>query len=285
MVKKVLVADVGGTNTTLGVFNFNDSSLSNIKKIKTNDLDIESELNNYKDLEKLAGASIAVAGPVKLNSVSMTNFNKNFSSKALSKKSNLDVLLINDFEALGFYVKNNGFKKILIVGAGTGLGKVFVLDDVIPSEGGNQDFPFARGEDKLKDFFFKKLKRIPEYEDLVSGRGASLLKDFYSKKRLSSGELDPEFIFSNKDDSLNKLVISSFSKFYGRFIKNSNADFLPEKIFVAGGIARKNPWILKSSDFLSELQHRYLKKPKIILLKDKYAALIGAGVAFKHKNI
>ena len=285
MANELVVGDVGGTNTTLGIFNFYNKKLSSIVKVKTKDLDLNLELSNLVKNNDVSGISLAVAGPIVNSSVEMTNTSKKFSSKALSKKFNLDVLLLNDFEALGFYVKNIGENHALVVGAGTGLGKVLVLDNVISSEGGNQDFPFFASESKLNDFFSKKLNRIPEYEDLISGKGLSMLKEFHSKNKVSSLSLSPENIFLNKDNALNKKVINDFSRFYARFIKNAYSDFLPSKVFVAGGIARRNPSILKSSFFSSEIKHRYLKKPKIVLIKDKYAGLVGAGFAFRHKNI
>jgi glucokinase len=285
MAKKLVVGDIGGTNTTLGIFNVYNKKLSNIVKVKTKDLDLDLELSNLVKNKDISGISLAVAGPVVNSSVSMTNTSKKFSSKVLSKKFGLDVLLLNDFEALGFYVKSLGDNNALVVGAGTGLGKVLVLDKVIASEGGNQDFPFFASENKLNDFFSKKLNRVPEYEDLISGAGLSLLKEFHSGNKLSSSSLNPENIFLKRDDSLNKKVINDFSRFYARFIKNAYSDFLPSKVFVAGGIARRNPDILKSSFFSSQLKHRFLKKPKIVLIKDNYAGLIGASFAFEHKNI
>ena len=284
LVKKLLVGDVGGTNTVLGIYDSNNNSLGRIKKLRTIDLKIESEISNFLEDEKIEGVSLAVAGPVKNGFVKMTNVSKNFSSRGLSKKTGLDVLLLNDFEALGFYAKKRGESKALVVGAGTGLGKVFVLDNVHCSECAHQLFPFLNSEEKLKDFFFKKLKRFPEYDDLVSGKGLVLLKQFHAKKNLSLEEKSPKNIFLESDAS-SKKAVKDFSKFYGRFIKNSYVDFLPDKIFIAGGIARKHPSILKSEGFSEELVHRFFKKPKISLLKDEYAPLFGAGFAFFHKNI
>lgn len=283
MIKKILVGDIGGTNTTLGIFNLKDETLSKIKEIKTKDLNIELELSNMLKEDEVEGISLAVAGHIQKGFVKMTNLPKNFSSKILSKKMNLDVLIINDFEALGFYAKSiSKSARNLVLGAGTGLGKVLVYNnkDVISSEGSHQDFPFKIGEEKLKEFFYKKLKRNAEYDDLISGRGLSLIKEFHAKKKLSLNESNPQLMFLHKDEDINKKTIADFSKFYGRFIKNSAIDFLPDQILVTGGIARKNPWILKNDEFKEELNYRFIKKPKISLLKDKYASLKGAGFAF-----
>ncbi|MCC7574645.1 glucokinase [Candidatus Woesearchaeota archaeon] len=282
MVKKLLVGDVGGTNTFLGVIQGSD--LLKVKEFKTKNVVIYEELSNFLDEYDVKGVSLAVAGPVINGRVSLSNVDKIISSKKLSDLVKQDVLLLNDFEALGFFVKDKTSKG-LVIGAGTGLGKVVVSDKVMGTEGGGVDFPFFSGEENIKDFFSKKLKRHPSYEDLVSGRGLSMLKQYYVKKnRVLSNNFSPSDIFSNNKDVVNKKVIKDFSKFYGRFVKNSSLELLPDKVFIAGGIARKNPEIIKSEEFLNELSV-LSKKPRVSLIKDKYAGLKGAASAFFHKNI
>lgn len=285
MVKKLLVGDIGGTNTTLGVFNPESNKLFNIKNFITKENNIEKEIKNFLEKYSIDGVSLALAGPVIKGDVKLTNVDKEFSSKKLTKKIGIDVLLINDFEALGYYAKNLGVKRGAVVGAGTGLGKVLIDTVVISSEGGRLDFPFEEGEEKHRRFFTKKLKRPPEYDDLVSGRGISMLKEFHSNKKLSEEDIKPENVFTNKNNFLNKKVIDDFSKFYARFIRNTYKEFLPEKILIAGGIARKNPWIIHKKEFESELERELIKKTKIKIIKDEYAGLRGAGFAFIHKNI
>ena len=277
-----MVGDVGGTNTFLGVIQGSD--LLKVKEFKTKNVVIYEELSNFLDEYDVKGVSLAVAGPVINGRVSLSNVDKIISSKKLSDLVKQDVLLLNDFEALGFFVKDKTSKG-LVIGAGTGLGKVVVSDKVMGTEGGGVDFPFFSGEENIKDFFSKKLKRHPSYEDLVSGRGLSMLKQYYVKKnRVLSNNFSPSDIFSNNKDVVNKKVIKDFSKFYGRFVKNSSLELLPDKVFIAGGIARKNPEIIKSEEFLNELSV-LSKKPRVSLIKDKYAGLKGAASAFFHKNI
>lgn len=285
MTKKLLVGDIGGTNTTLGVFNPLNNKLFNIKNLITKESNIEKEIKCFIDKYSIDGVSLALAGPVIKGDVKLTNVDKKFSSKKLTKKLGIDVLLLNDFEALGYYAKNLGIKKGAVVGAGTGLGKVIIDDVVVNSEGGRADFPFEEDEEKLRKFITKKLKRHPEYDDLVSGRGISLLKEFHAGEKLKKEELKPENIFIKKNNVLNKKVINDFSKFYARFIRNTYKEFLPEKILIAGGIARKNPWILRNKEFESELEKELLRKCELEIIKDKNAGLRGAGFAFIHKNI
>lgn len=283
MVENLLVGDVGGTNSTLGIINNN--KLIKVREFLTSEHSIEKEIQDLLQGEEVSGISLALAGPMQSSNIKISNVNfgvnsKVFSSNALKKKTKLDVLLLNDFEALGHYVLSRN-KKAAVIGAGTGLGKVIVFRDVFPSEGCDADFPFTKEEDKLRNFFVKKLKKHPSYEDLVSGKGLSLLKKFHDPKSM---DFDPRSIFSKKSVS-NKRVIGDFNKFYGRAVKNFFLEVLPEKIFVAGGIARKNPWILDSKEFKDELNHDLIKKVPISLIKDKYASLKGAAIAFKHKNI
>ena len=282
--KKILVGDIGGTNTRLGVFTTNTKKISKIKRFETNK-DVEDEIKKMLSQEKLQGISLGLAGPLKNNEVKFTNKDLTISSKNLKKKTGLDAFLLNDFEALGYYAKKQETKKRLVLGAGTGLGKVFVTKEVMSSEGGCMDFPFRKGEEKIRDFFQKKLKKTPDYDSIVSGKGISTIKQFLSKKAQKKEELEPKNIFLNKEKNINKKTILLFSKFYGRFVKNCYIDFLPEEILLAGGIVRKNPWIIKTKEFQDEIKHELIKKENIKIIRDEYAGLKGVGIAFIHKNI
>lgn len=281
--KKVLVGDVGGTNTFLGVFDYANNKIIKKCELNTKRDDVLFEISNLLEADEFEGVSLALAGSVFGDVVSLSNVNKKFSRSVLQKKLGIDVFFINDFEALGYYVRGAGVSKGLVVGAGTGLGKTFVYNDVIPSEGGDADFPFHKGEEKLKDFFFKRLRRHPSYEDLVSGEGIVNLNLFHSKNLRKKNVL-PEDVFLNKNKLANKKTIRDFSKFYGRFIRNSCLDFFPSEVFVAGGIARKNPWILSSDEFKQELSLNNPCNVKVSLIKDKYAGMMGAGIAFLEKK-
>lgn len=280
--KKLLVGDIGGTNTFLGISN--SDKLLKVKEFKTKDISIEDELNNFIREDNISGICLGVAGPLINGDIKLTNVDKSLSSKKLSNSTGLDVLLINDFEAIGYFIKKMNFNNSLVVGAGTGLGRVSVFDNVLSGESGREDFPFFSGEDKIKDFFSKKLKRHPRYEDLVSGKGVVALKEYHSKKKLSAKEAHPSMIFMKKEDPINKRTISDFARFYGRFVKNCALDSLPEHIFIAGGIARKNPWIIDLDEFKDEIKD-LPKSPRISLITDKYAGVKGAAFAFSHKNI
>ena len=285
MNEKILVGDIGGTHTRLGFYDVKTKKITNYTKFSTKKYDIEQEIINLAKKHQIKGISIGAAGPVINKTVELTNVNKKISTTNLSKKTKTKVLIINDFDALGYYVKKKETKKSLVIGAGTGLGKVFVSDKILSSEGGFMDAPFYKSEEELQKFIQKKTKKHPNYESLVSGNGLKHIKEFYAGKKLEKEEIKPENIFKNNKDKTNIKTIKTFSKFYGRFIKNSYLDFLPETVYIAGGIARKNPEILKSKEFKQEIEHEVIKKPKIILIQDKYASLIGAGLAFQDKNI
>jgi glucokinase len=280
--KKLLVGDIGGTNTFLGISD--SDKLLKVKEFKTKDISIEDELNNFLLEDNISGICIGVAGPVIDGNIKLSNVDKSLSSKKLSLSTGLDVLLINDFEAIGYFLKKMGFDNSIAVGAGTGLGRVSVFNKVLSGESGGEDFPFFSSEDNIRDFFSKKLKRHPRYEDLVSGKGIIALKEYHLKKKLSAKDAHPSMIFIKKDDIINKKTISDFARFYGRFVKNCALDSLPDNIFIAGGIARKNPWIIDLDEFRAELKD-LPKNPRISLINDKYAGMKGAVFAFSHKNI
>ncbi len=276
---KILVGDIGGTNSRVGIVENN--KILSAKKFPTTKENLEKHLKEYIKKYKIKGVCLACAGPKNENQIKLTNNDLILNKKRLKKKLGKEVILINDFEALGYYAKYKKVKKGLVIGAGTGLGKVFVDKNVTSSEGGEVEIPFKLKEKEYQEYFTKKCKKAPTYECLVSGNGLINLKKFHSKKKLKKTEIEPENIFLNKKEKTNEKTIRDFSKFLGRFIKNSYIDFNCEKILLAGGIIKKHPWIIKNKEFVEELKQDFMKQPKITIIKEKHPALVGAYVAYK----
>lgn len=192
---------------------------------------------------------------------------------------------------------------ILVIGAGTGLGKTALIYGKhsesyfpIPSEAGHSDFPPQNKEELELVNFIKKRKKIKQsisYEQVCSGQGLSNIYYFLRKKRGFSEtkytkEIDesggmPELISKyRKADKTCRASFEMLSNFYARFAKNFALDCMAfGGIYIAGGISQKNRDMF-GKDFAeafeknNKLRHA-LKKMPVYLVLNSNAGLLGAG--------
>ena len=120
--KYLLAGDIGGTNTTMGLFEISSGcngllgtrsySTRNISNLKFLIEDCKAQfLKSHKvDVDLV---SLAVAGPVSVDHqyARLTNVRLEADAKGLSKSCGLDVLLLNDFEAIGYALAENKLKR------------------------------------------------------------------------------------------------------------------------------------------------------------------------------
>ena len=197
----VLGADIGGTNTNLGIAGVKDSRAILLFSLnfKSNKLDslnpaVETILtyakNNYNI--EVDFACIGAAGVVSPANdfAQLTNVSWNISSKELTEKTTLkSAFIINDFQSIGYGVnlldpdnikdifqvrsKKSNIKSSTatkaILGAGTGLGKSILAYNEhfnayipIPSEGGHGDLPVQTDLEMELVSFIKKLRGISQ---------------------------------------------------------------------------------------------------------------------------
>lgn len=326
----ILGGDVGATNTNFGVFgvknNFPVLLVSfhfKNKKVKGLHYAINETLEliqkNYKI--GITKACLAVAGVLSPDKsyAKMANARWRISKKALLKKSKLkEIMLLNDFEAIGYGVnmlsKNDvvAIKKvkkipkapIIIVGAGTGLGKTTLLYNEqnklyapIPSEAGHSDFAAQNQmELELINFIkkYKKIKQNVSYEQILSGQGLGNIYLFLKKnkkfketkytKEIDKAKEKPQLISKyKKADKTCKATFEIFKAIYARFAKNFALDCLAlGGVYIAGGIAPKNRDIFDMG-FIKTFENNYkaadiLKKTPIYLILNYNAGLLGSGL-------
>ncbi len=213
-----LGADVGGTNINIGIFGVKDKSTKLLisfhfksKEVKG----LEKALNEVfyyiqkKYNKAITNACIAVAGVLSQNHcfAKMTNSKWDVNKNVLLKKTKFkNIILLNDFEAVGYGInvlnkkdiwvikkseKNSKSKSsesakasIVVIGAGTGLGKSTLLYNEnsnsyfsIASEAGHSDFPAQnKYELELVNFIKKLIKtKNVSYEHLLSGKGINYI--------------------------------------------------------------------------------------------------------------
>ncbi len=324
----VLGADIGGTNANFGIFGVKNNLPKLLvsyhfesRKLKDVYLAIIEVLGDAKTEYgiKAADACFGVAGAVtpKRDFVRLTNAKLDLAAKKLQRITKLkSVSLINDFEAVGYGInmlsKNDvrTIKKaakipkapIVVVGAGTGLGKTTLLYDEhckaytpINSEAGHGDFAVQTMQELELVNFIKKYKKINKvnYEEILSGRGFVNIYSFLRKKRgfkqtgytkeIDRSKRKPELISKyRKVDKTCKTAFHIFKTAYANFAKNMALDALAfGGVYIAGGIAPKNRDIFdrefaKIFEYSHKMGH-ILKRMPIYLIVNYDAGLLGAG--------
>ncbi len=228
----VLTADVGGLHTYIAVMGVKSKKGYDIilkYSYKTSEIkQIHEPINlALKEAHEVYGicvnrCCIGGAGPVsrKRGYIKLTNQDLEINQKNILTNTMLNkVILINDFEAVGYGLDMLNLKKdtyeldhvgedlthqwtpgntYAIIGAGTGLGMSIVHYDSgkhlhipLPSEGGHMDFvPYNHLELELVEYLKKnhltKKDVHPEYERVLCGSGITILYDFLRTKSLFS---------------------------------------------------------------------------------------------------
>ena len=327
--KFILGGDIGATNTHLGIFGVNSSFADLILSFHFKNKELKSVYDSInfvlsfasKEYKvKIEKASLGIAGALspEKDIAKMTNIKWKISKKELKRKTKLrKVILINDFEAVGYavnYLSKKDFlvikqaakvkgAPILVIGAGTGLGKVALIYDKnmksyfpVSSEGGNTDFAAQDKEDfKLTVFIQQKIKSNASYEMFLSGNGLVNIYNFVKKgkrfketeytKEIDSLSSKPELISKYRNtDKICRETFRIFAKIYARFARNFALDVLPYGgIYIAGGIGPKNEEIF-NNEFIKIFEDNHklshiLKKIPIYLILNLNVGLIGAGIA------
>ncbi|MFZ4772911.1 MAG: glucokinase [Chlamydiia bacterium] len=151
-------------------------------------------------------------------------------------------------------------KKVLLIAPGTGLGMAFKdRANVYPTEAGHIDCP-VYGVDSLKvhDALKKKYGHV-SYERIVSGIGIDEVNQILGTKGIPP----------------------LFTQNLARFIANMTVAFLPETIYIGGGILLNRIKEIDQELFLKALldQGRFnevVNRPNIYILMDELTALKGA---------
>ncbi len=278
--KKIVAADIGGTNCRFAVFLVGEEGdLLLSKDVIFNTTDSHSFDDLLANLEgsDLGNATedcdvlvVAVPGPVEEGRrARLANVRWDLDIDQLKEKWSMsNICVINDFVAQAYASLTpavddairillgdfNFVKTIAVIGAGTGLGhcalKCTDHDGVvpIPSEGGHMVFPFV-GEEEMKyqSFLRRSIKTdFPTGDQVVSGSGLSMIHRY-----LTNEDLTPKEVAGRVEADSD--TIQWFSRFYGRACRNFALAVLPlGGLLVTGGVASKNPIIVDSDVFRRE---------------------------------
>jgi glucokinase len=284
----ILAGDVGGTKTTLAIFDEVDQRLEVLEKERFSSQDHKS-LEAIVDIfmkdrhRKVQWACFGVAGPVKKGRSRITNLPWVVDAHVLADYLGVQTVeLINDLEAnaygigvLGpddFAVLNEGGHaegNAAIIAAGTGLGEAGIFWDgrhhhPFACEGGHADFaPRNETEVELLRFLLVRFDRV-SYERILSGPGLHSIYQFlrdtakeeeptWLKEEISQG--DPAAAISKAALSQKSEVciraLDMFVSLYGAEAGNLALKVMASGgLFVGGGIAPKIIQKLEDGTFM-----------------------------------
>lgn len=307
--KRILCADIGGTNSRFG--HFGADPIGNLSVVETKWFRTE-EAASFGHLIRLLEESefrlkpadadivvIAVAGPVEKGAysapplipwdVDITDAKTDYGFKRS--------ILINDFVAQAYATRSivgESAQRILpghiipggtvaVIGAGTGLGKALLVPlssggcIAIPSEGAHTNFAFvSREEFRFQEFLIQELGE--EYitaNSVVTGKGLTFVHQF-----LTGEKLKPNDVMARCTVNCETLVWAS--RFYGRACRNFALETLSfGGVYIAGGIAARVPQLVTHNAFSREFRSsktmgRLLAQIPVALMSDEESGLWGA---------
>lgn len=304
----ILAADIGGTNCRFASFRASAEETAHLE-LESSYHFLTADYPNFPDLveDVLATWSkdyrqplpeiivLAVAGPI--------SHDKTYCKPPLipwdidlRRLNHLPAHLLNDFLAQGYAAGSSLAASakhfcgpttaadmnapLAIIGAGTGFGKALFLPDeqlALASEGGHGNIAVESHADfEVLKFFQQQLSRESiTWNDLLSGSGLSTLHSYFYKDLLRAE--DVASVLSEAP-----LTLGSFSRFYALAARNFVLDTLAcGGVFIAGGIAAKNPQIVESPQFTEVFTNSYhhsslLKQIPCRLITNEESGLWGA---------
>ena len=310
---RVLGLDIGGTSSRIALIEVKNKPVIIKKKtVMTKEVNNISKLiNDFNKEHKVKSVCVGFAGPVIGNKAKLTNAHLKIDLNKVKKETKIQkIVLKNDFHVAGYGIpflnkkelvslnkgKNTKKKVEMVVGPGTGLGKVHIIEKkVFPCEAGWTSLGVDDIDDyALLDYLRGKYGRSVYYEDVLSGKG---LIDIYDHLEIKSN-LDTNMkirrlikeepvhkakvlIQHSKTDKLCDMTLNIFTKFYARFIRDSCLNLLTSNVYLIGGISGAIEPYLKKGFIKEFLKHdvysRMLKKVSINIVLNEDVGLIGAG--------
>lgn len=307
--RHILAADIGGTNSRFAHFTADEEGnleLGSLVWLKSAAAGSFADLlKNLRDSDfsfdsKQADiVCIALAGPITGGvigdpphipwGVDITHAEHDYGFRR--------VILINDFVAQAFSCISpigrsaeiilpgtpEPSSAIAVIGAGTGLGKAMLVPDgrggysAAPSEGAHAGFPFIGEKEYAFQHFLTGARQIryATYDHVVSGTGLTAIHEFLAGPHLEAPQVVEAFPRYPE-------TLEWFSRFYGRACRNFALETLSRGgLYVAGGVAAKNPAIVRHDAFKSEFLDSdamgdLLAELPIFLINDQNSGLWGA---------
>ena len=273
-----LVADIGGTNTRLGIVGEKGDQPTECVKIQNADyttfLSAANTYLNQTNISTIANICMSIAAPIEGPAIPLTNCNWVIELDEVRKVFDANISAINDFEALGFALQNLPTANVLhvsgptaatetrkmIVGAGTGFNAAtsakpagFGMAYSLSAECGHMTLPIEKEfEWELRNYLAQKYLRA-SVERVLSGQGIldvySWVCTFYDLPyQAISGPMITEAALRGDDKACN-LTVEIIASIFARVVGDLALANLPMGgIYLYGGVTRAlSPWIKRCS--------------------------------------
>jgi glucokinase len=310
MTELALVGDIGGTNSRFGLVEPGTTRVAAVAVQKNDEFaSLEDSIAAYvkaRGVSGLAGAAIAVAGPVEGETVHLTNRNWSFTRESLRKAADArQFRLLNDFEALALALPHLDGEDVvqiggelpqkpavkIVLGPGTGLGMATLAPlpaggwMALPGEVGHVTLPVVT----QAEFDWREKMSKPgvlfEAEDAITGGG---LLRMYRAAAATPVLETPEAVLQAAlagTDAAAERTLDQFIVWLAR-IAGDAAMTMQAKggVYLAGGIAPSIVDKLKSGPFRSIFEEKgrlaFVMRPiPVYVIVDRFPAFKGCAAA------
>lgn len=234
----ILAGDIGGTKTSLALFEVQNSVLvpqfqhQFVSQNYSSFMDVIREFIQMSPDLVITSASFGISGPIINERCQTTNLPWDVSAHDLREKLGIDTVhLLNDLEATAYgmlYLSDDDFLDLnpnarslsgncAVIAAGTGLGEAILYYDgknhhPIASEGGHCDFaPLTPQQDSLLVWLRDRFPEHVSVERILSGPGISTLYDFLLESGFAT---EPDHIKNIKENDDKSALISETALLY-----------------------------------------------------------------------
>jgi glucokinase len=280
---KILAADIGGTNSRFALFSASGGILTLEDSIwlKTHEAGTFPELLERLWASPFAArpgrfdaAVLAVAGAVRHGVECRHLPNAPWGVDLREVDFGCErACLINDFAAQAFACRTSAVEGALVlqageadadapvgvIGAGTGLGYSALIRDegrwiALPSEGGHMAFPFTGMEEAEYGEFNRTAsgRNWAEGDSVVTGLGLRLVHRYLTGEDLTPPEISARITPESP-------TTKWYARFYGRACRNWAIALMARGgLFIAGGVAAKNPMLVSVPEFMDEFRNSHV---------------------------
>jgi glucokinase len=307
---RILVGDIGGTNTRLALF---DGHALDMLSVHQNQEihDIHTMVQDYaSDHGPMDAVVLGIAGPVVGESVSMVNYHWTISAKRLRTTLDCPIRLLNDFHAQAFgvpHLANTGWialddipyrtdTHMAVIGVGTGLGEAMCIwspSGWLPIAGEGSHGRFAPQNENQIKVLRGLQERWPDHvsvERIVSGPG---LLNTYDVLRGSTAR-HPDLAEGDPSAAITGLALSGLCPIASRTLEVFVDVFADEAatlalkcaagvVYLTGGIPPrlKDPMATRfRTAFENKGRYRqFMASIPVRLVTEPYLGLLGAGIA------
>lgn len=314
-----LVADIGGTNTRIALAEGRRLLPDTIRRYQNTEFPgLESVIRQYAEDEGTIdphAACVAVAGPVRDGSASMTNLNWTIDKTTLARATRSEtVAILNDLQAQGHALgfiddanvtpilqgpTGNEHAAKLVIGVGTGFNAAPVFETdagrlVTPSESGHANLPIRTEQELCLCQYVSTAHGFPAVEDVLSGRGLEHVYAFLGQEAGDPREERAHKIMEALADGSDPRAVEAariFTRILGTVAGNLSLIQLPfGGVYLVGGVARAFAPYLVQFGFGDAFRDKgrfagFMSNFSVSVIEDDYAALTGSAAHLVALNV